>query len=196
MPTPLEHVSIAELRDGNAEVFNEVYDICEKPVFRLCYYMLNHKEDAEDATAEVFIKLWRSRVSIQDARHLEGFLVLVSRNHCLDVLRKRKGWKKHFIQMPDDVESRQNLPIPYASQSIVYEELEMMLLREMAMLTERQQQVLELKMLGYKTKAIAQWLGVGANAVYDHWAKIVEAMGNKAPLWLILFITALLLWRM
>lgn len=55
----------------------------------LARYLLKDASEAEDATQEAFIKLWRHRDSI-DPERVRPWLMKVTRNVCLDRLRRRK----------------------------------------------------------------------------------------------------------
>jgi RNA polymerase sigma-70 factor (ECF subfamily) len=45
------------------------------------------REDAEDLTADVFVKLWKLRANLQTIKNIEAFLYITGRNACLDFLR-------------------------------------------------------------------------------------------------------------
>ena len=52
-------------------------------------YILKDAQEAEDATQEAFVKLWNNRDSI-DPERVKPWLMKVTRNGCLDRLRRRK----------------------------------------------------------------------------------------------------------
>ena len=52
-------------------------------------YILKDAQEAEDATQEAFVKLWNNRDSI-DPERVRPWLMKVTRNGCLDRLRRRK----------------------------------------------------------------------------------------------------------
>lgn len=55
----------------------------------LARYILKDEAEAEDATQEAFVKLWNNRDAI-DPERIKPWLMRVTRNHCLDRLRRRK----------------------------------------------------------------------------------------------------------
>ncbi len=55
----------------------------------LARYLLKDASEAEDATQEAFIKLWQHREDI-DPERIKPWLMKVTRNTCLDRLRRRK----------------------------------------------------------------------------------------------------------
>lgn len=52
-------------------------------------YILKDAGEAEDATQEAFVKLWNNQDSI-DPRRVKSWLMKVTRNGCLDRLRRRR----------------------------------------------------------------------------------------------------------
>lgn len=55
----------------------------------LARYLLKDASEAEDATQEAFIKLWNNRDKV-DPERVKPWLMKVTRNTCLDRLRRRK----------------------------------------------------------------------------------------------------------
>ena len=55
----------------------------------LARYLLKDASEAEDATQEAFIKLWNHRDNV-DPDRIKPWLMKVTRNTCLDRLRRRK----------------------------------------------------------------------------------------------------------
>lgn len=52
-------------------------------------YILKDAQEAEDATQEAFVKLWNNRDNI-DPERVKPWLMKVTRNGCLDRLRRRR----------------------------------------------------------------------------------------------------------
>lgn len=59
-------------------------------LYRLAYSLLGNREEAEDAVQEVYLKLWKMRDDLGKYNSIEALCVQVTRNHCLDQLRRRK----------------------------------------------------------------------------------------------------------
>jgi len=53
-------------------------------------YILKDAQEAEDATQEAFVKLWNNQDSI-DPDRVKAWLMKVTRNGCLDRLRRRRN---------------------------------------------------------------------------------------------------------
>lgn len=59
-------------------------------LYRLAYSMLSNREEAEDTVQEVFVKMWGMRSELKRYDSLEGLAVRITRNQCLDILRRRQ----------------------------------------------------------------------------------------------------------
>jgi len=81
---------LARARAGNPEAWGELYQQYGAQVFRFCRRTLHTKEDAEDATTEIFMKV-RSKLGQYDpSRPFSAWLYKVAANHCWDLLRRRR----------------------------------------------------------------------------------------------------------
>lgn len=56
-------------------------------ISRLAFYLLSDKTDAEDATQEVFIKLWNLRAELSGVENMQAYVLRITRNLCLDRIR-------------------------------------------------------------------------------------------------------------
>ena len=81
---------LAKVRAGDAEAWGELYRLYAPAIFRFCRRALPAREDAEDATTEIFMKL-RQKLGTYDAsRPFTAWLYKVASNHCWDMLRRRR----------------------------------------------------------------------------------------------------------
>src|ERR1700676_1075321 len=81
---------IARAKSGDADAWGELYREFAPAIFRCCRRAMPTREDAEDATMDIFIKV-RQRLSQYDAsRPFRAWLYTVAANHCWDLLRRRK----------------------------------------------------------------------------------------------------------
>lgn len=60
-------------------------------VYRLARRLLVSKEEAEDATQEILIKLWNNREKIEDYKNVEAFSMTMTKNLCLDRLKSKQA---------------------------------------------------------------------------------------------------------
>lgn len=73
-----------------AEFLNIVMPFKDK-VFRLAKRLLVSREEAEDATQEVLLKLWNNREKFKKYKNVEAFSMTMTKNFCLDKLKSKQA---------------------------------------------------------------------------------------------------------
>jgi RNA polymerase sigma-70 factor (ECF subfamily) len=58
-------------------------------VYRVCYSVLRHHHDAEDAAQETFVRVWRNRGKLAGIQELRGWLARIAWRVALDRRRKK-----------------------------------------------------------------------------------------------------------
>lgn len=69
--------------------FRQWVDEYQDQAWTLARYLLKDASEAEDAVQEAFVKLWHNRDRV-DPDKIKPWLMRVTRNQCLDRLRRRK----------------------------------------------------------------------------------------------------------
>ncbi|HEY1065103.1 MAG TPA: RNA polymerase sigma factor [Pirellulales bacterium] len=89
----------------------ELMALYKSLVFGLCLRMLGHREDAEDVTQEVFVRVFRSLKSWDATREFRPWLLAIAGNRCRTMLaaRKRRAQPMEFVDdLPDPTPDRQD----------------------------------------------------------------------------------------
>ncbi|MEM9363775.1 MAG: RNA polymerase sigma factor [Bacteroidota bacterium] len=60
-------------------------------LYRLAKRLLVSKEEAEDATQEVLLKLWSKNENMADYKNVEAFAMTMTKNFCLDRLKSKQA---------------------------------------------------------------------------------------------------------
>src|SRR5215475_13921072 len=81
-PMPLPAATRDELAD--------IYTAHHREVLRVCRRFFRQREDAEDAAAEVFLKLHRVLDKKDPTMPFRPWLAQVANRHCIDKLRQKK----------------------------------------------------------------------------------------------------------
>lgn len=81
---------IKRCQEGDQEAFGQLVTMYENKILNYCYRMLGDRTDAEDATQEVFVKLYRFIGSFTGQSAFSTWLYKIASNVCLDFLRKNK----------------------------------------------------------------------------------------------------------
>lgn len=77
----------------------ELYDRYGPAVYRRCLRLLRDRETARDATQEVFMRLVKDKVRLEDREHILPWIYRVATNHCLNVIRSNR---RHGEAVPSD----------------------------------------------------------------------------------------------
>jgi RNA polymerase sigma-70 factor (ECF subfamily) len=99
--------AIARARTGDADAWGEIYREYAPAIFRFCRRALPTREDAEDATMDVFMKLKDKLVQYDQSRSFSAWLYKVAANHCWDLLRRRK------TRQDKETEDLENVPLEH-----------------------------------------------------------------------------------
>lgn len=70
--------------------FNVLVQQQSRKLYGFAFRILRNQEEAEDAVQEIFIKLWNMREKLGDYRSVDALAMTMTRNYCIDILRKQK----------------------------------------------------------------------------------------------------------
>ncbi|PYT91453.1 MAG: hypothetical protein DMG36_18300 [Acidobacteria bacterium] len=103
--------AIARARAGDADAWGELYREYAPAIFRFCRRAMPTREDAEDATMEIFMKLKGKLNQYDPTRSFSAWLYKVAANHCWDILRRRR------IRQDKETEDVESLPLEHPEPS-------------------------------------------------------------------------------
>ncbi|HLA97694.1 MAG TPA: RNA polymerase sigma factor [Anaerolineales bacterium] len=150
-------------RNGDTEAYGELYERYAPRVFRYLYAHLNNRQDAEDLTEEVFIRVWRSIASYkeQGVPYL-AYLFRVARNALIDHYRKNASTKQEVSIADISLQDRTQGPGDAVAAMLEHEQLR----QKMGKLREDYRTVLILRFLSeLSPEETAQVMGRSAGAV-------------------------------
>ncbi|MDO5105289.1 RNA polymerase sigma factor [Capnocytophaga sp.] len=74
---------------------HQVFLDCIRPfqdkVYRLAKRLLISKDEAEDASQEILLKLWQQQQKINEIQNLEAYAMTLTKNLCLDKLKSKSS---------------------------------------------------------------------------------------------------------
>ena len=91
--------------------FDTAVAIHGRKVYTLAVYLLANREEAEDVTQEALIRLWRRGHEVLPEK-IGPWLVRVTRNACIDAIRRRKGGSRVAIDDDAGIELHEPAPGP------------------------------------------------------------------------------------
>ena len=100
---------MARVAMDDEDALNSLYDLTSGKVYGISLKILGKQELAEEATLEVFTKLWRTAATYQSAKgRMQVWLNTLTRNTALDVLR-RENRRNRWVD-PDAVLEAETAP--------------------------------------------------------------------------------------
>ena len=102
---------IVRAQAGDAEAWGQLFHDYAPAIFRFCRRALPTREDAEDATMEIFMKLKGKLGQYDKTRSFTAWLYKVAANHCWDMLRRRK------TRQDKETEDVEGLPLEHPDPS-------------------------------------------------------------------------------
>ncbi len=87
-------------------------------MFRLAKRLLVSREEAEDATQEILLKLWNNKHKIGEYKNVEAFSMTMTKNFCLDRLKSKQAqnlkivhsnYQDHNVSLQREVEARDSV---------------------------------------------------------------------------------------
>lgn len=93
MTTKNDHIYIDQILNGDAKAFAVLVDRYKNMVFTLTLRMLKNKEEAEEASQDTFLKVYRSLETFKGASKFSTYVYKIAYNTCLDRLKKNKKYQ-------------------------------------------------------------------------------------------------------
>ena len=99
------------------EFLNTVLPFKDK-VFRLAKRLLVSTDEAEDATQELYLKLWKNKKKLSDYKNIEAFAMTMTKNYCLDQLKAKRSnnltlvhsnYKDDSVSLERDIELKDSV---------------------------------------------------------------------------------------
>ncbi len=78
------------------DAYAELYDQYVKRIYRFVFFKVGNHEDAEDITADVFLKSWNYLSEKKEIKSFSGLLYRIARNCVIDLYRARANKPESF----------------------------------------------------------------------------------------------------
>ncbi|WLR49799.1 RNA polymerase sigma factor [Bacillus tianshenii] len=86
-----DNILVQKVAQGDQHALETLYDRYESLLYSFLMKMTGRADLAEEVIQEVFFKLWRKKVHFNPAKgKFSSWLLSVTRNQCIDLMRKRK----------------------------------------------------------------------------------------------------------
>jgi len=107
---------LRKIAEKDPYAFRQFFEQYQELVFHVCLGILNNRQQAEDATQDVFFQIYRSAKSFRSESKVSTWLYRISVNRSLNILRRnrRQRWFRRLDELlehgPDQIASSQKTP--------------------------------------------------------------------------------------
>lgn len=135
---------VEKVQKGDVNAFGEIYDLLLDKVYRFIFFKTGDKEDAEDLTELVFVKVWKSISSYKSkGTPFEAWVFRIARNTVIDHYRTKKPKitlnEEIRETVPEDKESPEDLLHSQMLKELIFEKIKL--------LPQNYREIIELKFI-------------------------------------------------
>ena len=172
---------------GDMDAFEAIVYSNEKAVYNLALRQLGNREDAEDATQEVFVKAYTALKSFRGESKVSVWLYRITSNVCVDMLRRRRDTVS--LSMEADEGAELDLPDEGLDPAVLVErsDLQAQLAQALQSLSDDYREILLLRGLSglsYEEIAATLSLDIGTvkSRIFRARKKLAEILGNNSEI--------------
>ncbi|HEX9664759.1 MAG TPA: RNA polymerase sigma factor [Patescibacteria group bacterium] len=85
-------------KTNSPEVFGAIYDQYIDKIYRFIYFKVRTRQEAEDLTSEVFLKLWQKITNKAEVDNLNAYIYAIARNSVIDYYRQKSTDKEVALE--------------------------------------------------------------------------------------------------
>ena len=165
---------IVKAGQGDMRAFRDIYEKASGFVYSLAFRVTNRKQDAEEVTQDVFLKLYHSLRSFKFESSFKTWLYRIAVNTSLNYAKKRnKNASKEIVRNSENTV----FVSPKAGREVEMSEAKEKLGSLLEALNPDQRACLVLREIdGLDDQAIAQSLGINMNTVRSRLKRAREAL--------------------
>ena len=166
------------LKKGDSRVYGILFDLYYSRLLHISNSYLNNQQDSEDIVQNVLLKFWDKKKSIDIHGNLNTYLYRMTKNACIDYLRK----KKKYTTEPFNLESREhkinlNSLLCDASSKILADELENEIQYAISLLPEKCKKVfIKSRLEGLKHREISEEMNISIKTIETHMSRALKHM--------------------
>ena len=179
-----EKALVQQAKAGDRNAFAALVSAYESKIYNLALRYLGNREDAMDASQEVFLRVFRFLPGFQEESGFSTWIYRIGVNVCKDMLAKQSKRNEQSIEVEDEEEDRRTLDIVdcrYSPEQILENaELRTILSSAIASLPEQQREVVVLRDIqGLSYEEIASVLSLESGTVKSRLSRARENLRKK-----------------
>lgn len=160
---------------GDVLAFRVLFNRYRNKVFFVARQLLHSDSAAEDAVQEIFLKIWLHNYKLTGIENFTAYLNTITRNHIYNVLR-RQAVEANALRVLTDAGNAADTSGDTLN-TVAFHELQAMLQKASATLSEQQRKVFEMSRLeGKKHEQIATEMGLSKETVKKYLANALEKL--------------------
>ena len=165
---------ITRFNRGEALAFTAVYNEYYPAIYYFVRRFIADREDAEDITADVFVKLWKMHANLESIANIKAFLYVAARNTCIDFLRytqRQNANRKKLLYLLEQEPSEGPL------QDDLWTEMLQYIYKEIDKLPRSCRKVFKMSYLeGRSNSDISKALHINPQSVYNHKQRAIKSL--------------------
>lgn len=158
---------LSRIADGDEKAFNELFALYRNRLYAYMVKVTKSKETAEEATLDVFLKIWNARHILREINNFETFIFRVVHNKAIDYLRIAKRSRLQQQETWLDIDAL--VLAEGADEKILRAETESVINRAIRQLSPQRQEAFRLsreEFLNYDQ--IAEKMNLSRNTIKNH----------------------------
>jgi RNA polymerase sigma-70 factor (ECF subfamily) len=149
----------------------QVFELLRDPVYRYLFRVLDSRDEAEDMTQEVFLRLYAHLHKGYAVANVRAWVFRVAHNLAIDQQRKNR-----FELMDLSAQMEACDPAPGADQKVLNDEQDKRLGQALASLSNEERHCLELRAEGLSYREIADILEMRMPTLVKHMGRIIKKL--------------------
>jgi RNA polymerase sigma-70 factor (ECF subfamily) len=142
-------------------------------VYRLAKRLLVSTDEAEDATQELYLKLWKSKSNLGDYKNIEAYAMTMTKNYCLDQLKSKRASNLSLVHSNYSADDSVQGDIEWKDQASIMKQL-------MNELPEKQRMIVQLRDVeNYEFHEIEEIMQMEATAIRVNLSRARKTLREK-----------------
>jgi len=160
---------VKKAKDRDITAFSELYSIYSEDMYRFALYMLNSKEDAEDAVQDTVILAFKSIGNLRDDSLFKAWLFKILSNQCKTLLKKNKK-NPDLLSEDDYIFLIEDESVPSSFNSIE-------LIEALKSLTPPDAQIILLSIIGgFKSEELSKIYNISPSTIRSKQKRALEKL--------------------
>lgn len=179
-----EHNLLQRIVQGDSQVFRELFDVYYDKIYVFALGFLKSKDDANDLTQEVFIKIWNGRGRFAEVRNLDTYIFVMTKNAIYDFLETR-----YANVCFDSVDSIEQVDDTKPVDLLIEKELQRMIDLTVGKMPVQRKRIYQMsRMEGLTNHEIAEKLNLSQKTIEYHLSLALKELRNVISMAIMLYL--------